>query len=313
MDHEAGEWSWQRGNQSCRPCIWSAPLLGACLGCHKRSADRPVRPIPHVSSGGMCAVHLQRVCTKHADARLKFGSHTCLPTTCLHNTCLPTLASKHLPPNHAAGAEVRERDEETGQVWTYPEGGSTDFEDGASPGDESASSLLGLSSGSSGAGSEAGGGGGRRRQRGQRKVETQPFPEQALNAARLGAAMQAAEEAGIELPAALRAGGSSSAGSSSSSRSASPSGRATDPASGSSSSSGGSSKKAEGRPAAVHIYPFGIDGAELVGIAESLGVRSRLALAERVQDADAVLALRAKIKTGERCAKQKGWGCVLQA
>lgn len=182
-------------------------------------------------------------------------------------------------------------------MFTYPEGGSTDFEDGASSGDEMAATLLGL-------GSEGSGSSGKRR-RGQRQLETQPFPEQALNAARLGAAMQAAEEAGIALPAALRAAsssGSSRAGSGSSGRS-SPSGSSgatADPsssASSNSSSAGGSSKKAAA--AAVHIYPFGIDGAELVSIAESLGVRNRLALAEKVQDADAVLALRAKIKTSE--------------
>ena len=182
-------------------------------------------------------------------------------------------------------------------MFTYPEGGSTDFEDGASSGDEMAASLLGL-------GSEGGGSSGGKRRRGQRQLETQPFPEQALNAARLGAAMQAAEEAGIALPAALRAASSSSssrAGSSSSRRSSpSGSGSATaEPSSSTSrsSSAGSSSKKAAA--AAVHIYPFGIDGAELVSIAESLGVRNRLALAEKVQDADAVLALRAKIKTSE--------------
>ena len=198
---------------------------------------------------------------------------------------------------------MRERDEETGQVWTYPEGGSTDFEDGFTSADEAAGGLRGTGSPS---GSEGGSSASRRR-RGRRQFETQPFPEQALNAARLGAAMQAAEEAGLPLPAALRSSSTSSSSSMASSRAAgsgsragtssSSSSSAAEPGS-SSSNSGGGSKKAAAA-AAVHIYPFGVDGAALVDIAESLGVRSRLALAEKVQDADAVLALRAKIKTGE--------------
>lgn len=192
-----------------------------------------------------------------------------------------------------AGAEVRERDE-TGRVWSWPEGGSTDFE-----GDEAEEQAA------------AGGGSSRRRaakQPRRQQVETQPFPAEALNAARLGAVMQAVEEAGLPLPPALRAAAARAGGGAA----AAPSSFGMGPPASSSTSSSGSSRSATGGggapvgkasaaaagySTALHVYPFGIDGASIADIAESLGVGGNLVVAERLQDADAVLALRAKIKT----------------
>ena len=203
---------------------------------------------------------------------------------------------------------MRERDE-SGKVWSWPEGGSTDFEDDDGSPDAFLAGSAAFAQGglraqrqqrSASAGGGQGGQGGQRRQ-----LETQPFPPQALEAARRGAAL-AAEQVGLGagapgaagLPplaarAALRPGSSSSS---------------------SSSSSGGGSKVGKSRSGgaaapAVHVYPFGLDGAGLEEIAASLGVGASLAVAERLQDADAVLALRSKIKTSEwEGARERGGG-----
>lgn len=155
-----------------------------------------------------------------------------------------------------AGAEVRERDE-SGKVWSWPEGGSTDFED-----DEAGEQ-------------EAPSGGARRRasrQQRRQQVETQPFPAEALNAARLGAVMQAAEEAGLPLPPALRAavaraGGAASAGAGSfgMSRAMSSSSSASSSSSRGSASAGKGGAAAAGHSTALHVYPFGIDGSSIAG------------------------------------------------
>ncbi len=155
-----------------------------------------------------------------------------------------------------AGAEVRERDE-SGKVWSWPEGGSTDFED-----DEAGEQ-------------EAPSGGARRRasrQQRRQQVETQPFPAEALNAARLGAVMQAAEEAGLPLPPALRAaaaraGGAASAGAGSfgMSRAMSSSSSASSSSSRGSASAGKGGTAAAGHSTALHVYPFGIDGSSIAG------------------------------------------------
>ncbi|KAL4421440.1 hypothetical protein ABPG75_010731 [Micractinium tetrahymenae] len=188
-----------------------------------------------------------------------------------------------------AGAEVRERDE-TGKVWSWPEGGSTDFED------EEEEEQAAASGGSS-----------RRRspkQQRRQQVETQPFPAEALNAARLGAVMQAAEEAGLPLPPALRAAAARAGGGAAAEVNSFGMSRPTSSASSSSSNSRSSSiagckgsAAAAGYSTALHVYPFGIDGASIADIAESLGVGGSLVVADRLQDADAVLALRGKIKT----------------
>ncbi|PSC75743.1 nucleic acid-binding [Micractinium conductrix] len=184
-----------------------------------------------------------------------------------------------------AGAEVRERDE-TGKVWSWPEGGSTDFEE-----EEDDETLGGGGGGSASAGRRRGGA---RAQQQQLQLETQPFPAEALTAARMGAALQAAEEAGVDLPLALRAAAAARASSSGRPTSSSGGGSTAGSTAGSS-PGGGFGKPAD--PAAVHIYAFGLDNASVAEIAQSLGVGTSLVVAERLQDADAVLALRAKIKS----------------
>ncbi|KAI3423869.1 hypothetical protein D9Q98_009703 [Chlorella vulgaris] len=179
-----------------------------------------------------------------------------------------------------AGAEVRERDD-SGKVWSWPEGSSADFDSDSEE-------------------SEAAQRRGRQRHKRQ-QVETQPFPVEALSAARMGAALQAAEEAGVPLPLVLRAAAAGSSQAGGSPRSASSSsgsidsisgGRSSGSGSGKSSSSGGGSSSS-----VLHVFPFGIDGASIRSILESLGLTGSLVVADRIQDADTVLALRSKIKT----------------
>lgn len=181
-----------------------------------------------------------------------------------------------------AGAEVRERDD-SGKVWSWPEGSSADFDSDSEE-------------------SEAAQRRGRQRHKRQ-QVETQPFPVEALSAARMGAALQAAEEAGVPLPLVLRAAAAGSSQAGGSPRSASSSsgsidsisgGRSSGSGSGKSSSSGGGSSSS-----VLHVFPFGIDGASIRSILESLGLTGSLVVADRIQDADTVLALRSKIKTSE--------------
>lgn len=165
---------------------------------------------------------------------------------------------------------MRERDEK-GKVWCWPEGGSTDFED-----DEAEDG-------------EAGGEGaatprrtGQQRRRAARQaMDTQPFPADALAAARRGAEQMSGRAAALRGdPAAPQAPPSSSRGSS----------RAT---------SGSSGSNADTSSAALHVYPYGLDGAAIVEVAESLGLGGGLAVAQRIQDADTVLALRGKITSSE--------------
>lgn len=157
---------------------------------------------------------------------------------------LPDKRARPAHPCHA-GAEVRERDE-TGKVWSWPEGGSTDFEE-----EEDDETLGGGGGGSASAGRRRGGA---RAQQQQLQLETQPFPAEALTAARMGAALQAAEEAGVDLPLALRAAAAARASSSGRPTSSSGGGSTAGSTAGSS-PGGGFGKPAD--PAAVHIYAFG--------------------------------------------------------
>lgn len=188
----------------------------------------------------------------------------------------------------SAGAEVRERDD-SGKVWSWPEGGSTDFED-SSDEEDGPGGEAGAISASSSSSSSA--------QQQRRQVETQPFPPEALSAARLGAAMQAAQGAPLAPRAAAAASvfGGTNSGTGSGAVPAKPGSSKKAGSGGSSSRAGGSAGSAAG---AVHVYCFGLEGANLAEIAQSLGVSGSLVLADRLQDADAVLALRSKIKTSE--------------
>jgi hypothetical protein len=179
-----------------------------------------------------------------------------------------------------AGAEVRERDD-TGKVWSWPEGSSADFDSDSEE-------------------SEAAQRRGRQRHKRQ-QVETQPFPVEALSAARMGAALQAAEEAGVPLPLVLRAAAAGSSQAGGLPRSASSSSGSIDSSSaGRSSGSGKISSSGGGSSSSVlHVFPFGIDGSGIRSILESLGLTGSLVVADRIQDADTVLALRSKIKTSE--------------
>lgn len=142
-------------------------------------------------------------------------------------------------------AEVRERDD-SGRVWSWSDSGSTDFEDSDGSGDEATVAEAAPSSsswqGDAGSGST--------------------FPPDALRAARLGAALQAAGEVPAVAAALAQAASSSSSSS---------------------------------EP--LRVYALGLEAEQVRGAAAALGLGARLALAARVQEADAVLVLRDHLKS----------------
>jgi hypothetical protein len=170
-----------------------------------------------------------------------------------------------------AGAEVRERDEK-GKVWCWPEGGSTDFEDEDEEEEGAAS----------GEGAAAARRSGQQRRRISRQaMDTQPFPADALAAARRGAEQMSGRAAALRGDSAAAAAPSTAK-----------------PSSAGGSKSGGSGSGGESSTA-LHVYPYGLDGAAIADVAESLGLGGGLVVAQRIQDADTVLALRGKINSSE--------------
>lgn len=170
-----------------------------------------------------------------------------------------------------AGAEVRESDAD-GRVWAWPEDESTDTEDDESLASASASSI--------GGGNGAGVSRGRRQTQADRdsgyKVLTQGFPPEALAAARgevwspSGAEERATASQAAAAVARLKEG------------------------------------KKKGRTAtattpgtALKVFLYGIDPESVRSVAEALSMPQGIAIAERVQDADAVLATRARLKSSE--------------
>ena len=163
-----------------------------------------------------------------------------------------------------AGAEVRERDGE-GRVWAWPEDAatsSTDEEDMGEPNN---------------AEEEA-----RKKRRGKRiDIETQPFPEAALAAARgiqnISESSFSATESSLSSPITTEAkSGKSIAGSISRGSRA-----ASHPDTGA---------------GALKVYTYGVDSESVLSVAEALNLRSSIAIAAQIQDADAVLATRNKLK-----------------
>jgi hypothetical protein len=152
-----------------------------------------------------------------------------------------------------AGAEVRERDTD-GRVWAWPEDAATSSSDeddqmvAAAAAIEAAGDLAERA---------------RLRRRGARlDVETQPFPEAALAAAR-----------GQPLPP--QDSGASPARVKASSAKAAPA--------------------AAGAPP-LRVYPYGVDSDSVLSVADALNMPGRLVIVAQIQDADAVLATRAKLK-----------------
>jgi stage III sporulation protein SpoIIIAA len=207
-----------------------------------------------------------------------------------------------------AGAEVRERDSE-GQVWAWPEDVSTsssDDEDEFSNG--SGGTLSGNISGKNGtsASSTTGilppkqkkrgaNGGGQRRL----ELETQPFPEAALAAARGGFAMGSAALALQQQQQAASAENNDS-----------------DDDDGMDTIKGhklkSNNKNAIAHPAsaaALRVYLYGVDSDSVLSVAEALKLRSSIDIASQIQDADAILATRGKMKAStwiKAAAQQAG-------
>lgn len=170
-----------------------------------------------------------------------------------------------------AGAEVRERDSH-GQVWAWPEDEATDVRES----DDEATGMVGPGSRPTARGAREGAQSAK--SKGQRlHVETQPFPEAALRAARAGAAPASADGSP---PVARPSKGASSSGNGSSSIIGS-------------STSGRASSKAT----ALKVFLYGVDEDSVQSVVEALGLAGSLGIAAAVQDADAVLATRAKLKT----------------
>lgn len=155
-----------------------------------------------------------------------------------------------------AGAEVRERDAD-GRIWAWPEDAATSSSDEE---DQAAATAAAIEA----AGDLADRA--RRRKGARLDVETQPFPEAALAAAR-----------GQALPAAAQRD------------------RETPPPPAKASSFAKAAPAAAGAPA-LRVYPYGVDSDSVLSVADALNMSGRLAIATQIQDADAVLATRAKLK-----------------
>lgn len=158
---------------------------------------------------------------------------------------------------YEAGAEVREKDSE-GKVWAWPEDAATSSTDddleGPIDAEEEARRM--------------------KKRRGKRvDIETQPFPEAALAAARgtqlyaTGPSNNVVTEEMENLKNALK---------------------------GSKSASKPSSHPASAR--ALKVYPYGVDADSVLSVAEALNLRNSVAIASQIQEADAVLATRSKLK-----------------
>ena len=185
---------------------------------------------------------------------------------------------------------MRERDV-NGRVWCWPEDGSVDYEDSdESGGGEDAEGAAGPPPSSSG---------GARRGSPQARADPQPFPAQALSAARDGAAALAARSSlGAAPPSQQQQ--QRAAGPSFSSGGPRPldSGLGTlkSASSGSGSSKGGK-QAAAAAAGALHLYPFGVEAEVVSEVVEVLQLQGKLVVTAALQEADAVLALRTKLKS----------------
>ena len=190
-----------------------------------------------------------------------------------------------------AGAEVRERDSE-GQVWAWPEDGATS---GSDSDDEGTSTILSNTIGKDGTSpsvlppkTKKRSGSGQKRL----ELETQPFPEVALAAARGGFAMGAAAAA-----AAVAESKSSSDDD-------------IDTIKGHKLKS--NNKNAIAHPAsasALRVFLYGVDEDSVLSVAEALNLRKSIDIANQIQDADAILATRGKMKAStwiKAAAQQAG-------
>lgn len=162
--------------------------------------------------------------------------------------------------------EVRERSED-GRVWVWSDAGSTDFDDSDAE--------------------EAGPSSAARRRRQQapapapaaqdrQREEGGAFPIDALRAARLGAALHAAAGEPVWESRAQSGAGAGSSGR----------------------GGGGSTGKAAtgGGSGPLQVFILGLDPAAIELASKALGLAGQLEVARRVQDADAVLALRDALK-----------------
>ncbi len=196
-----------------------------------------------------------------------------------------------------AGAEVRERDSE-GQVWAWPEDTSTSSDD-----DEDGNLSTNISGKDGGISTtvlppkqkkRGANNGGQRRL----ELETQPFPEAALAAARGGFAMGAAVLSAQQQQANAAENDSE------------------DDNGGMDTIKGhklkSNNKNAVAHPAsaaALKVYLYGVDADSVWSVAEALNLRSSIGIASQIQDADAILATRGKIKAStwiKAAAQQAG-------
>jgi hypothetical protein len=66
-------------------------------------------------------------------------------------------------------------------------------------------------------------------------------------------------------------------------------------------------------PDALHIYPYGLDEVALTAAIDSLKLGQALWITERIHDADAILALRSKVKQVTKQAAPVSLLCMLNA
>jgi hypothetical protein len=182
------------------------------------------------------------------------------------------------------GAEARERDAD-GRVFAWPDDAATDGEE--SDGDARPRGDGGGGGGARPDGGDAAGGKGARRPRAA--ADAQPFPELALAAARSGkyggsaASALAAELAAVRAAAAADAPPPAVAA-------------AAPPAAPAKAASVKKARTAAPPPPPLQLFLHGVDVESVRSVAEALGLAAGVAFAAGVQDADAVLATRPRLK-----------------
>jgi hypothetical protein len=181
------------------------------------------------------------------------------------------------------GAEARERDAD-GRVFAWPDDAATDGEES----DGEARPRGGGSGGGARPGA-SGAAGGRGARRPRAAADTQPFPELALAAARSGKyGGSAASALAAELAAVRAAAGAdapppvAAAPTAAAPAKAAPTKKAR--------------KAAAPPPPPLQLFLHGVDVESVRSVAEALGLATGVAFAAGVQDADAVLATRPRLK-----------------
>lgn len=249
--------------------------------------------------------------------------HTLTPKLQARLAC-PTQPCTAAPPAACAGAEVRERDAD-GRVWSWPEDIETDSEGEDAP--QGAQAAGGASQRR------------RQRQRGgsEQAAGGAPFIPEPVRLARSGVqdplfgtyagALRDAKEATERLPkllgqptaadssaeATAEASSSSSSNSSDSNTSSSgtssgssrapvgPFGAGASTSSGSSFAKGAVPQGGSGGSSGgtLRLFSYGVDAGSIWSVGSALRLEGRLELCDRLEEADAVLALRSRLKASE--------------